>query len=104
MKLKVNSSTSWPRRWRELPALRFSDVKAFVKWLEDELSYLIDERAVLKHFLQWPEKKADAMREAACSYRDLKNLESEVSSFVENNKPQFPVATALKRAQALQDK
>lgn len=27
-----------------------SDVKAFVKWLEDELSYLIDERAVLKHF------------------------------------------------------
>ncbi|ONK81114.1 uncharacterized protein A4U43_C01F25460 [Asparagus officinalis] len=40
------------------------DLVAFVKWLDDELSYLVDERAVLKHF-DWPEQKADAMREAA---------------------------------------
>ena len=39
-----------------------------------------DERAVLKHF-NWPEKKADALREAAVEYRELKLLESEVSSY-----------------------
>ncbi|URE40300.1 hypothetical protein MUK42_33028 [Musa troglodytarum] len=38
-----------------------------------------DERAVLKHF-DWPEKKADALREAAFEFRDLKRLEAEVSS------------------------
>lgn len=56
------------------------DVVAFVKWLDDELSFLVDERAVLKHF-DWPERKADALREAACGYRDLKKLEAEVSSY-----------------------
>ncbi|KAJ6964841.1 protein CHUP1 [Populus alba x Populus x berolinensis] len=56
-----------------------SDVKAFVKWLDDELSSLVDERAVLKHFPQWPERKADALREAAFNYRDLMNLELERS-------------------------
>ncbi|KAG9453532.1 hypothetical protein H6P81_006436 [Aristolochia fimbriata] len=79
-----------------------SDVEAFVKWLDGELSYLVDERAVLKHFPQWPERKADAMREAACTYRDLKNLESEVSSFQDNHHQ--PSSAALKRMQALQDK
>ncbi|RRT53475.1 hypothetical protein B296_00045337, partial [Ensete ventricosum] len=49
------------------------DVVAFVKWLDDELSFLVDERAVLKHF-EWPEHKADAMREAAFGYCDLKKL------------------------------
>ncbi|KAJ0092051.1 hypothetical protein Patl1_24720 [Pistacia atlantica] len=34
-----------------------------------------DEQAVLKHF-KWPEKKADAMREAAVEYRELKLLEN----------------------------
>ncbi|KAG8482020.1 hypothetical protein CXB51_026870 [Gossypium anomalum] len=53
------------------------DVVAFVKWLDDELSYLVDERAVLKHF-EWPEKKADTLREAAFEYGDLKKLESEI--------------------------
>ncbi|THF94508.1 hypothetical protein TEA_026504 [Camellia sinensis var. sinensis] len=66
-----------------------SDVEAFIKWLDGELSCLVDERAVLKHFPQWPEKKADALREAAFSYRDLKNLESEVSSFKDNPKQLF---------------
>lgn len=79
-----------------------SDVEAFVKWLDEELSYLADERAVLKHFPKWPERKADAMREAAFAYRDLKNLESEVSSFRDDMRQPIPVA--LKRMQALQDK
>ncbi|XP_011003883.1 PREDICTED: protein CHUP1, chloroplastic-like [Populus euphratica] len=79
-----------------------SDVKAFVKWLDDELSSLVDERAVLKHFPQWPERKADALREAAFNYRDLINLESEVSSFQDNTKE--PLIQALGRMQALQDR
>ncbi|KAI5603926.1 hypothetical protein POPTR_001G279000v4 [Populus trichocarpa] len=79
-----------------------SDVKAFVKWLDDELSSLVDERAVLKHFPQWPERKADALREAAFNYRDLMNLESEVSSFQDN--PKDLLTLALGRMQALQDR
>ncbi|KAJ6385446.1 hypothetical protein OIU77_028597 [Salix suchowensis] len=79
-----------------------SDVKAFVKWLDDELSSLVDERAVLKHFPQWPERKADALREAAFNYRDLTNLESEVSSFQDNTKE--PLIQSLGRMQALQDR
>ncbi|KOM47416.1 hypothetical protein LR48_Vigan07g112000 [Vigna angularis] len=63
-----------------------SEVETFVKWLDGELSSLVDERSVLKHFQQWPEQKVDAMREAACNYRDLKNLESEVSSYEDNPK------------------
>lgn len=79
-----------------------SEVEAFVKWLDRELSCLVDERAVLKHFSQWPERKADAMREAAFSYRDLKNLESEVSSFKDN--PKQILTQSLRRMQALQDR
>ncbi|XVF20327.1 hypothetical protein REPUB_Repub11eG0188800 [Reevesia pubescens] len=79
-----------------------SDVEVFVKWLDQELSSLVDERAVLKHFPQWPERKADALREAGFSYRDLKNLEAEVSSFVVNPKESFN--SELRRMQALQDR
>ncbi|XP_009387829.2 INCREASED PETAL GROWTH ANISOTROPY 1-like protein 1 [Musa acuminata AAA Group] len=79
-----------------------SEVEAFVKWLDDELSYLVDERAVLKHFPKWPEKKADAMREAAVGYRELKNLEGELFSFCDDKRQ--PTSVALKRMQALQDK
>lgn len=79
-----------------------SDVETFVKWLDEELSSLVDERAVLKHFPQWPERKADAMREAAFSYRDLRNLDLEVASFQDNRKE--PLASALRRMQALQDR
>ncbi|XVF05766.1 hypothetical protein REPUB_Repub05bG0200700 [Reevesia pubescens] len=79
-----------------------SDVEVFVKWLDEELSSLVDERAVLKHFPQWPERKADALREAAFSYRDLKNLEAEVSSLQVNPKESFN--SELKRMQALQDR
>ncbi|GMJ14712.1 hypothetical protein HRI_005140400 [Hibiscus trionum] len=77
------------------------DVVPFVKWLDDELSYLVDERAVLKHF-DWPEQKADALREAAFGYCDLKKLESEASSF--RDVPRQPCAPALKKMQALLEK
>ncbi|KAG1330241.1 Protein CHUP1, chloroplastic [Cocos nucifera] len=77
------------------------DLVAFVKWLDEELSFLVDERAVLKHFV-WPEHKADAMREAAFGYCDLKKLESEASSFRDD--PRQSCASALKKMQALLEK
>ncbi|KAL1224797.1 Protein INCREASED PETAL GROWTH ANISOTROPY 1 [Cardamine amara subsp. amara] len=77
------------------------DVVPFVKWLDDELSYLVDERAVLKHF-EWPEQKADALREAAFCYFDLKKLISEASRFRED--PRQPSGSALKKMQALFEK
>ncbi|CAL9196466.1 protein INCREASED PETAL GROWTH ANISOTROPY 1-like [Musa acuminata AAA Group] len=77
------------------------DVVTFVKWLDDELSFLVDERAVLKHF-EWPEHKADAMREAAFGYCDLKKLESEASSFRDD--PRQPCSSSLKKMQSLLDK
>ncbi|XP_008457349.2 protein CHUP1, chloroplastic isoform X1 [Cucumis melo] len=79
-----------------------SDVEKFVKWLDVKLASLVDERAVLKHFPRWPEAKADALREAAFSYRDLKSLESKVCMFRDNPKEEMNVV--LKRAQALQDR
>lgn len=60
-----------------------------------------DERAVLKHF-KWPEKKADAMREAAVEYRGLKLLESELSSHKDN--PAIPCGVAFKKMAGLLDK
>ncbi|OIW15504.1 hypothetical protein TanjilG_32908 [Lupinus angustifolius] len=79
-----------------------SEVDGFVKWLDGKLSSLVDECSVLKHFPHWPESKADALREASCNYRDLKNLESEVLSFEDNPKEDLP--QALRRVQALQDR
>ncbi|KAM1004762.1 hypothetical protein ACFX2C_004922 [Malus domestica] len=78
-----------------------NDVVPFVKWLDDELSYLVDERAVLKHF-DWPELKADALREAAFGYSDLKKLESEASSFPDHSRQ--PCGPTLKKMQALLEK
>ncbi|XVF40366.1 hypothetical protein PTKIN_Ptkin01aG0107500 [Pterospermum kingtungense] len=77
------------------------DVVPFVKWLDDELSYLVDERAVLKHF-DWPERKADALREAAFGYCDLKKLESEASLFRDDARQ--PCGPSLKKMQALLEK
>ncbi|CAL9107607.1 unnamed protein product [Musa textilis] len=65
---------------RSVSFANMEEVLTFVDWLDGELSTLADERAVLKHF-DWPEKKADALREAAFEFRDLKRLEAEVSSF-----------------------
>uniref|UniRef100_A0ACD5T720 Uncharacterized protein n=1 Tax=Avena sativa TaxID=4498 RepID=A0ACD5T720_AVESA len=77
------------------------DVVTFVKWLDVELSRLVDERAVLKHF-DWPEQKADALREAAFGYRDLKKVEAEVASFCDD--PRQSCSSALKKMQALFEK
>ncbi|CAK9152584.1 unnamed protein product [Ilex paraguariensis] len=89
---------------KEVQSAAFTDIEdvvPFVKWLDDELSYLVDERAVLKHF-EWPEQKADALREAAFGYCDLKKLELESSSFRDN--PRQPCASALKKMQSLFEK
>ncbi|KAK4488048.1 hypothetical protein RD792_003790 [Penstemon davidsonii] len=77
------------------------DVVAFVKWLDDELCFLVDERAVLKHF-DWPEKKADTLREAAFGYRDVKKLEQEVSNYKDD--PRLPCDIALKKMAALSER
>ncbi|XP_052200826.1 protein CHUP1, chloroplastic [Diospyros lotus] len=81
--------------------VNIEDVVPFVKWLDEELSYLVDERAVLKHF-DWPEQKADALREAAFGYCDLKKLESEASLFRDD--PRQPCAPALKKMQGFFEK
>lgn len=60
-----------------------------------------DERAVLKHF-KWPEKKADAMREAAIEYRALKLLENEISFYKDDTNS--PCEAALKKMASLLDK
>ncbi|XP_059434545.1 protein CHUP1, chloroplastic [Corylus avellana] len=77
------------------------DVLKFVDWLDHELSSLADERSVLKHF-KWPERKADAMREAAIEYRELKLLESEISSYQDDTN--IPCGAALKKIASLLDK
>ncbi|XVE82377.1 hypothetical protein DITRI_Ditri15bG0143400 [Diplodiscus trichospermus] len=77
------------------------DVLKFVDWLDSELSTLADERAVLKHF-KWPERKADAMREATIEYRDLKLLENEISSYEDDTS--IPCGAALNRMAGLLDK
>nr|XP_023903205.1 protein CHUP1, chloroplastic [Quercus suber] len=88
----------------EVRAASFTDIEdlvAFVNWLDEELSFLVDERAVLKHF-DWPEGKADALREAAFEYQDLMKLEKRVSSFVDD--PKLPCEDALKKMYSLLEK
>lgn len=77
------------------------DLVAFVNWLDEELSFLVDERAVLKHF-DWPEGKADALREAAFEYQDLVKLEKQVTSFIDD--PNLPCEAALKKMYRLLEK
>ncbi|KAM7484510.1 hypothetical protein LguiA_000519 [Lonicera macranthoides] len=88
----------------EVRAASFTDIEdlvVFVNWLDEELSFLVDERAVLKHF-DWPEGKADALREAAFEYQDLKKLEKQVSTFVDD--PNLPCEPALKKMYKLLEK
>lgn len=61
----------------------------------------MDERAVLKHF-DWPEKKADTLREAAFGYRDLKKLEYEISNYSDGTR--VPCDLALKKMVTLSEK
>nr|CAB3460658.1 unnamed protein product [Digitaria exilis] len=81
--------------------VNIDDVGAFVNWLDEELSFLVDERAVLKHF-DWPESKTDAIREAAFEYQDLIKLQNKVSSFTDD--PQLPCEEALKKMYSLLEK
>ncbi|GJV84228.1 protein CHUP1, chloroplastic [Tanacetum coccineum] len=88
----------------EVRAASFTDVEdllTFVNWLDEELSFLVDERAVLKHF-DWPEGKADALREAAFEYQDLKKLEKQVSNFVDDSS--LACEPALKKMYKLLEK
>jgi hypothetical protein len=88
----------------EVRAARFvniDDVVAFVHWLDEELSFLVDERAVLKHF-DWPESKTDALREAAFEYTDLQKLENKATSFADD--PKVPCEEALKKMYSLLEK
>ncbi|KAK7275177.1 hypothetical protein RIF29_16286 [Crotalaria pallida] len=88
----------------EVRAASFSDIEdlvAFVNWLDEELSFLVDERAVLKHF-DWPEGKADALREAAFEYQDLMKLEKQVTTF--NDDPNLSCEAALKKMYSLLEK
>lgn len=61
----------------------------------------VDERAVLKHF-EWPEKKADTLREAAFGYRDLKKLEHQVTNYKDDH--QLSCDASLKKITALAEK
>ena len=56
---------------------------------------------MLKHF-DWPERKADTLREAAFGYQDLKKLESEVSNYKDD--PRLPCEIALKKMVTLPEK
>lgn len=88
----------------EVRAASFTDIEdllAFVNWLDEELSFLVDERAVLKHF-DWPEGKADAFREAAFEYQDLMKLEKQVTNFVDD--PNLSCDAALKKMYKLLEK
>ncbi|KAL2327523.1 hypothetical protein Fmac_020950 [Flemingia macrophylla] len=85
----------------EAAYMDIEDVLNFVKWLDGELSSLADEHAVLKHF-NWPERKADAMREAAVEYRELKLLEQEISSLKDD--PEIPCGASLRKMASLLDK
>ncbi|TKY51659.1 CHUP1 [Spatholobus suberectus] len=88
----------------EVRAASFSkieDLVAFVNWLDEELSFLVDEQAVLKHF-DWPEGKADALREAAFEYLDLMKLEKQVSTFTDD--PNLPCEAALQKMYPLLEK
>eukprot|EP00252_Welwitschia_mirabilis_P006775 TRINITY_DN1767_c0_g2_i7.p1 TRINITY_DN1767_c0_g2~~TRINITY_DN1767_c0_g2_i7.p1 ORF type:complete len:505 (-),score=108.64 TRINITY_DN1767_c0_g2_i7:2041-3555(-) len=87
----------------DIQSASFSDIEdvlSFIQWLDEKLAVLVDERAVLKHF-DWPEKKADTLREAALSYRDLKKLETEILSLKDL---QHPCETSLKKMTVLLDK
>lgn len=56
---------------------------------------------MLRHF-NWPERKADAMREAAIEYRDLKLFENDISSYEDDSN--IPCGAALKKMASLLDK
>ncbi|KAF0930588.1 hypothetical protein E2562_033752 [Oryza meyeriana var. granulata] len=89
----------------EVHQTTFADVEqvlAFVDWLDQHLSTLSDETAVLKHF-SWPERKADALREAAFKYRNLNSLLTQISNS-SNDTALASCEATLTKASALQHK
>ncbi|KAK2658277.1 hypothetical protein Ddye_004810 [Dipteronia dyeriana] len=89
---------------QKVPVAAYTDIEdvlQFMDWLDGELLSMADERAVLKHF-NWPERKANAIREAAIEYRDLKLLEREISSYKDHTN--IPCGAALKKMAGLLDK
>ncbi|CAM0881872.1 unnamed protein product [Alopecurus aequalis] len=69
---------------RDATFATIEDVVAFVTWLDEELSFLVDEQGVLKHFADWPEKRVDALRDAAAKHEWLVQLDKQISSFVDD--------------------
>lgn len=61
----------------------------------------VDERAVLKHF-DWPEGKADALREASFEYQDLQKLVTELTGFEDDVR--VPYDSSLKKMLACLEK
>eukprot|EP00898_Chlorokybus_atmophyticus_P002306 jgi/Chlat1/3076/Chrsp21S03329 len=55
---------------KKLRAADMSEAEAFVQEMNKRLDKLTDEAAVLKHF-EWPEAKADSLREAVALHKDL---------------------------------
>ncbi|KAF8663881.1 hypothetical protein HU200_055219 [Digitaria exilis] len=78
-------------------------VLTFVDWLDQQLSTLSDETAVLKHF-NWPERKADALREAASEYRHLKCLLADISSMKDDGGSPSPCDATLRKISSLLDR
>ncbi|KAF7043183.1 hypothetical protein CFC21_052582 [Triticum aestivum] len=78
-------------------------VLTFVDWLDQQLSTLSDETGVLKHF-SWPERKADALREAAFEYRDLKCVVTEISSLNADDGSPTSCEATLRKISSLLDK
>lgn len=106
-------------------------VLTFVDWLDQQLSTLVkiksfyfddlrllcyqlmylvpffccqtDESAVLKHF-NWPERKADALREAASEYRHINCLLTEISSSLRRDEDDGGSSSTLRKISSLLDK
>ncbi|KAF7048566.1 hypothetical protein CFC21_057314 [Triticum aestivum] len=70
-------------------------VLTFVDWLDQQLSTL--------HF-SWPERKADALREAAFEYRDLKCVVTEISSLNADDGSPTSCEATLRKISSMLDK
>ncbi|KAI7727221.1 hypothetical protein M8C21_022516 [Ambrosia artemisiifolia] len=108
----IKKMKKWPVLDEETNASEPANYKLNLGWSEGrrhsisganccQEDLVVDERAVLKHF-DWPEKKADTLREAAFAYRDLKKLEHEISNYKDNY--HIPCDLALKKMVSLSEK
>ncbi|KAK3264360.1 hypothetical protein CYMTET_26898, partial [Cymbomonas tetramitiformis] len=66
------------------------DCVTIKKWLDEELSFLVDEQAVLKYFADiWPEDKVDAIREASTEYSKLELLCSKLCTIQDDDEVNY---------------